>query len=132
MSEANAEHTAAGQRADFSFEVDERLGIRVPVLTGDWAAYTVDAQSAMIAEWEGIRARIPDRVKQLEALIDACQQEIAGEEEWDRVCELYAEVYRIASIINDLNIWQTIEPQTSASIKRTAPSMAAEHFHREK
>lgn len=96
----------------YEFVYNDRLGIRIPVLHQEWVSYTTAEQEAMIAEWERISARIPDRIKELEADIEATQLEAAGEDDWDRFCALYEEIFRIASIINDLNIWAKNDPQT--------------------
>jgi hypothetical protein len=116
----------------YEFVHDERLGIAVPVLTHDWFVYSKADQEAMIVRWEGIRARIPDRVKVLEDVINGHQSEIAEEDNWDRVCEHYEEVYRIASIINDLNIWMAIEQHTSDTQEVESVGLAEEHTTREK
>jgi hypothetical protein len=116
----------------YEFVHDERLGIPVPVLTHDWLDYSIAEQEAMIARWESIRARIPDRVKALEGVINQHQEEISVEEDWDRVCDHYEEVYRIASIINDLNIWMSIEQHTSDATATEEIGLAIEHTTREK
>lgn len=115
-----------------AFVLDERLGIRVPAFDREWTAYTHGEQSALIEEWERIKARIPDRIKVLEDEIYVLQLDAAQEEDWDRVCALYEELYRIASIINDLNIWNNLEPHTSSHEASIEPGIADEHTTREK
>ncbi|MGZ4032367.1 MAG: hypothetical protein ACXVDJ_08160 [Tumebacillaceae bacterium] len=116
----------------YEFVHDERLGIALPVLTHDWLLYSQEQQEAMIVRWEAIRARIPDRVKVLEEVIDRHQLAISQEDDWDQVVAHYEEVYRIASIINDLNIWMTIEQYTSESTEAAHVGIAEEHTTREK
>jgi len=117
---------------DYEFVLDERLGIRTPQLAREWDEYERSEQSAIIAQWEAIRARIPDRVKQLEEQIDLCQLKVAEEDDWDAVCGLYGEIYRIASIINDLNIWNSMDVITSTPEQHADAGLAVEHFNREK
>jgi hypothetical protein len=116
----------------FEFVLDDRLGIRLPVLSREWEEYSREEQETMILEWEAIRARIPDRVKVLEEEIDRRQVQVAAEEDWDRVCELYGEIFNLASIINDLNIWQKSEPLTSDPEDGDADGISEEHTNREK
>ncbi|HEU4964819.1 MAG TPA: hypothetical protein VFV52_13315 [Bacilli bacterium] len=116
------------------FEHDERLGLRLPAFNAEWASFSHAQQEAILAEWERIKARIPDRVKELEAGIDRLQIEAAQEDDWDRVCDLYEEIYRVASIINDLNIWNGVEPHTTAHEAELEPEprIAEEHTTKEK
>lgn len=116
----------------YEFVHDARLGIPVPVLERDWLDYSLAEQEAMIVRWEAIRARIPDRVHELEAIINKHQLAVGQEDDWDRVCELYEEIYRIASIINDLNIWMSIEQHTMTHEEVEHLGLAEEHATREK
>ncbi|MGB8956305.1 MAG: hypothetical protein WCC10_13110 [Tumebacillaceae bacterium] len=120
----------------YEFVFNERLGIRTPALHQEWVTYTTAEQEAMIAEWERIAARIPDRIKELEADIESTQLEAAGEDDWDRFCELYEEIFRIASIINDLNIWAKNDPQMITPDELEAleaeGGLHEEHTNREK
>ena len=120
----------------YEFVHNERLGIRIPVLHQDWVRYSKPEQEAMIAEWERIAARIPDRIKELESEIEAHQLDAAGEDDWDRFCALYEEIFRIASIINDLNIWAKNDPQTMTPEELEAAEaeegLHEEHTNREK
>lgn len=93
---------------NYRFEYDERLGIKLPHLLRDWETLPADERHAMIMEWEQIKARIPDRIMDLEKQIEAHQDKISKEEDWDTVCLLYGELYSIASIINDLHIWSRV------------------------
>lgn len=93
----------------YEFVYNERLGIRLPVLHHDWDDYTLDERNAILLEWEEIRARIPDRIIQLEAVINRKQAQLSEEENFQRSCELNHEIHELASIINDLHIWFRVE-----------------------
>ncbi len=115
----------------FRFVHNERLGIRVPVLDREWYAFSQAEQEAMILEWESIRARIPDRIFELEAQINDLQARASEEDDWDLVCELYVQLYGIASVINDLNIGHKNDPQTATYGDAEEPEIAIEHQSRE-
>lgn len=109
------------------FRYDERLGIRVPNLNKDWESLSPEDRHAMIIEWEKIRAKIPDRIMKLEQEINKRQEHIAEEDDWDKICKLYGEIYGIASAINDLHIWSRVEQDFEPGA-----GMAKEHQSREK
>ncbi|WP_227874256.1 hypothetical protein [Tumebacillus algifaecis] len=115
----------------WEFVFDERLGIALPQLERDWNLYSRADQERMIETWEKVKARIPDRVHELEAVINVNQLQVSQEDDWDTVCDLYAEIYRIASIINDLNIWKNVEQYLSHQ-EEQSPGIAEEHTNREK
>jgi hypothetical protein len=118
----------------YRFVFNERMGIAIPEMDREWPDYSHEEQVAILVEWERIKARIPDRILEFETEIEAKGQQAAIEDDWDRVCELYSEYYAIASIINDLNIWSKVEPNTTAawldSIEEVG--LAEEHANREK
>jgi hypothetical protein len=58
---------------------------------------------------EEIRATIPDRIIQLEAIIIEKQKQMFEEENFARSCELNSEIHELASVINDLNIWFRVQ-----------------------
>ncbi len=116
----------------WEFVLDERLGIHLPQLSLDWLLYSRDEQEVMIEEWERIKSRIPDRVHELEAVINEKQLAAAQEEDWDTVCDLYQEIFRVASIINDLNIWKNVEQYVSPVFEAEGAGIAEEHTNREK
>lgn len=115
----------------WEFVPDERLGIALPQLLQDWSLYTREEQALMIEEWERVKARIPDRVQELEAVINEKQLLASQEDDWDTVCDLYEKIYEIASIINDLNIWKNVEQYLSHQEENT-PGISEEHTNREK
>lgn len=93
----------------YQFSYDERLGIRVPELHHDWEEYSADERSDILLEWEEIRAKIPDRIIQLEAIINEKQARMFEEDDFVRSCELNSEIAELASVINDLNIWFRVQ-----------------------
>ncbi|MBL0386517.1 hypothetical protein JJB07_07635 [Tumebacillus sp. ITR2] len=115
--------------ARFEFVFNERLGIQIPVQHHEWHEYTRAEQEDLIHRWESIRSRIPDRIKELEEIIEDRQLKIAVEDDWDRVVELYEDVFFIASVINDLNNWMRLEPSTT---DEEGHGLAEEHASREK
>lgn len=119
------------QGQGYEFVYNDRLGIHLPVLHLDWIEYSKAEQEAMIEQWERIKSRIPDRVHELEAVINQLQLEASQEDDWDRVCSLYEELYRIASIINDLNIWEKVDQYTSSQDEAEETGLAVEHQNRE-
>lgn len=90
---------------EFEFIYDERLGIHVPNLYHDWEQYNDDIQSQILLNWENIRGNIPDRIFDLETLINIKQENLNNEENFQRSCELNSEIAELASIINDLWLW---------------------------
>lgn len=98
----------------YEFVYDPRLGIKLPVLYHDWDAYSVAERAEMVAIWEEIRARIPDRIRQLEAIINEKQQQLEQEEDFAQSCRLTREIAELASTINDLNIWFRVDQDVTA------------------
>ncbi|GAX88930.1 hypothetical protein [Effusibacillus lacus] len=111
----------------YGFEYDERLGIKLPKLTVEWEELSPEERHEMILEWEKIKARIPDRIMELEREIDTRQLRVAQEEDWEAVCRLYGEIYSLASIINDLHIWTRVNQDFDMD-----PGTSEEHETREK
>ncbi|MFY0543334.1 hypothetical protein [Brevibacillus sp. H7] len=93
----------------YQFTYDDRLGIRIPVLYHDWEMYSPDERADILLEWEEIRAKIPDRIIQLESIITQKQNQLSEEENFVRSCELNSEIHELASVINDLNIWFRVQ-----------------------
>lgn len=101
----------------YAFVFDERLGIPLPQLHCDWGDLPVEERQSMILQWEVIRGHIPDRIKELEAMIMQKQEQIYREEDWERICALFSEINEYASRINDLLIWSRMQ-QDMATIDR--------------
>ncbi|MCF6408767.1 hypothetical protein [Pseudalkalibacillus salsuginis] len=89
----------------YTFTNNERLGIKLPLLEQSWNNYTKETQESILAEWETIRGKIPDRIKDLENEINDRQSQLYQEEDFERSCKLNSEISELASIINDLWIW---------------------------
>ncbi|NGQ94780.1 hypothetical protein G3578_06225 [Brevibacillus sp. SYP-B805] len=100
----------------YRFVYDERLGIRLPDLQLDWEEYTSDEQSSILLEWEGIRSAIPDRIIQLEAIINQKQAQLSEEDDFAVACRLVSDIHELASIINDLNIWFRVQQDVDAKV----------------
>jgi hypothetical protein len=111
----------------YYFEFDERLGIRLPYLEAEWEELSADERQSMIMEWEQIKAKIPDRIMEIEREIDRKQQQVMREDDWDTVCRLYEQIYALASLINDLHIWMRVDQDFD-----TEPGISEEHESREK
>ncbi|MGO0060761.1 hypothetical protein ACTID9_12240 [Brevibacillus fluminis] len=95
----------------YEFVLDERLGIPLPALALDWEMYTAEERSDILLQWEEIRAKIPDRIIQLETVINRKQTQLSEEENFAVSCELNSEIHELASVINDLNIWFRVQQE---------------------
>jgi hypothetical protein len=95
------------------FTFDLRLGISIPNLNMEWAQYSEETQQAILFYWEQIRGSIPDRIAELENMINQKQAQLSEESNFKTSCKLNSEIAELASIINDLWLWyranQTME-----------------------
>lgn len=96
----------------YTFQYDSRLGIKLPVLDKLWEEYSETEQANILAEWEAHRSDIPERIKEIENVIEQKQRALHEEECFERSCQLNAEIAHLASAINDLNIWFRIQQET--------------------
>jgi hypothetical protein len=104
---------------DGQFVMDARLGIAVPCLTAPWEKLGLERRSAVLARWEEIRGRIPDRVAAFEAIIIREKQVRLFEvEDFASCCRLNDEIAELASRINDLNIWYRTEQDFEEETRR--------------
>lgn len=87
------------------FSFDARLGIPVPALKVGWDRHTKQTQHEILLYWEQVRGSIPDRIAELEQIINQKQAQLSNESNFLRSCELNSEIAELASIINDLWIW---------------------------
>ncbi|MCM3587878.1 hypothetical protein M3182_19320 [Mesobacillus maritimus] len=87
------------------FKYNQRLGISLPSFDRDWDTYSHETQYEILLYWEKIRGAIPDRIADLEALINSKQAELNNEADFNRSCQLNSEIAELASIINDLWLW---------------------------
>jgi hypothetical protein len=95
------------------FIYDDRLGIRLPKLEKEWEDYSKKEQEQILLEWETIRGKIPDRIVELEKLINKKQAQLGEENDFARSCALNSEIAELASIINDLWIWYRMNQTVS-------------------
>lgn len=86
------------------FKFDERLGISLPFFEGEWESLSNLEQIKIINQWEKERAKIPDRIKELEQKI-LDMQETMFDMSFEEYCEIHKEIVSLSSTINDLNIW---------------------------
>jgi hypothetical protein len=95
------------------FTFDQRLGISIPNLNMEWAQYSEETQQDILFHWEQIRGSIPDRIAELENMINQKQAQLSEESNFKTSCKLNSEIAELASIINDLWLWyranQTME-----------------------
>lgn len=87
------------------FSYNEQLGIPIPSFDREWEQYPENIQQTILYEWEKIRGRIPDRIAELEELINTKQAQLSDEGNFIKSCKLNSEISELASIINDLWLW---------------------------
>jgi hypothetical protein len=87
------------------FSFDMRLGICLPNLEIEWEEHSEETQQKILLQWEQIRGHIPDRIIEIEEIINQKQAELSDENDFPRSCLLNSEIAELASIINDLWIW---------------------------
>lgn len=87
------------------FMIDNRLGIELPHLEFAWEEYSEVEQQRILAVWETIRGKIPDRIAEIESIINIKQQQLGDEDDFAKSCILNSEISDLASIINDLWLW---------------------------
>lgn len=96
-----------------AFAYDERLGIRIPALAREWEEYSEQERADILLEWETIRGRIPDRIKELERMIIRKQSQLDVEDNFARSCSLNWEIAELASTINDLHLWYRVNQEVT-------------------
>lgn len=99
-----------------NFMLDDRLGIPLPNLTKTWEDYSIREQQDIIVSWESIRGRIPDRIAELETMINSKLHELGEENNFDRSCTLNSEISELASIINELWLWYRMNQNVSEKV----------------
>lgn len=95
------------------FTYDEHLGIEIPDLQEEWEEIPTAVQHAILLKWEQIRGKIPDRIKELEHIINTKQHKLNNEENFELSCKLNTEIADLASIINDLWLWYRLTQNVS-------------------
>lgn len=98
------------------FSFDQRLGIEIPDFARDWDDFRKEIQNEVLFYWEQIRGTIPDRIVELEKLINQKQAQLSNESSFTRSCELNNEIADLASIINDLWLWYRANQTVSGKI----------------
>ncbi|MFA9557944.1 hypothetical protein ACERII_11610 [Evansella sp. AB-rgal1] len=98
------------------FHKDDRLGISLPKLEKEWVGYTTEEQSEILSIWEKERAKIPDRIKELENSLHRKTDMLLTENDVEAMVQHNSKIVFLASIINDLNIWYRIEPTLTEPI----------------
>lgn len=89
---------------DYEFRYIERLGIKIPFFNRDWDELDKQTQLEVIRQWETERAKIPDRIKDIENEIIRLQDKMF-EIEFEEYYEIHKDIVDMSSAINDLNIW---------------------------
>ena len=95
------------------FQFDERLQIRLPAFQTPYETYSRLEQEWILADWERIRAAIPDQIARFEQEIEYRLEAISKEEDWNQIVFLFDEITDFASRIHELNLWQRIDPAVS-------------------
>ncbi len=98
------------------FTHNARLGIHIPAFAQEWDEYPKNTQQLILFQWEKIRGRIPDRIAELEELINHKQAQLNDEGNFIKSCELNSEISELASIINDLWLWYRTQQDISEKL----------------
>ncbi|KMJ55242.1 hypothetical protein AB685_28280 [Bacillus sp. LL01] len=105
---------------DVEFIYDSRLQISLPRFHTVWDELDQDRQAQILRSWEEIRGNIPERVKELEVVINEKQAALTEELNFERSCHLNSEIAELASIINDLWIWFRLNPSLTTTEKSSS------------
>mgnify|MGYP005606415649 FL=1 len=95
------------------FLYNARLSIYVPNNQVRWDLLSNDEQQNILLQWENIRGNIPDRIHDLENIINLKQEQLNKEEDFAVSCSLNTEISELASIINDLWLWYRTQQDVS-------------------
>ncbi len=87
------------------FSYNNRLGILIPSLSKEWDDFDDEVQQGILLYWEKIRGGIPDRIAELEQVINKKQDALSDESDFIKSCELNSEIAELASQINELWLW---------------------------
>jgi hypothetical protein len=101
------------------FKKDKRLGILIPHVETEWSQLDNNIQQDILLQWEQIRGSIPDRIKELEQIINQKQHALNHEENFSVCCRLNSEIADTASVINDLWLWYRANQELSAERSHT-------------
>lgn len=89
---------------DFKFVLDKRMGIKLPKLNKDWEEFTHEDQVEIIRTWESERAKIPERIKEIEEEIME-KQDSMFDISFEDYIKLHTDIVDLSSALNDLYIW---------------------------
>src|SRR4051794_20959810 len=64
------------------FFYHDRLGIHLPAEDLDWDDLSDEIKAAILLRWEGIRGAIPDRIQNLEKIINKKQAQLSDESDF--------------------------------------------------
>ncbi|MBE3596893.1 MAG: hypothetical protein IMW86_07625 [Hydrogenibacillus sp.] len=89
--------------AAFTFEYDERLGLRLPVLHKPYDAMTEDERARLLLILENVSGRIPERIRDLERrYLELYRQ--AQSEEGEAFFRIMEEASALSAAIAELNV----------------------------
>ncbi|WP_433751293.1 hypothetical protein [Falsibacillus pallidus] len=89
---------------------DKRLGISVPGEYVDFDSISEKELEDFWLKWEKIRGTIPDRIQELDRMMEKLQTELSFEEDFEESCRLNAQIAELASIVNDLWLLYRVSP----------------------
>ncbi|PLR77803.1 hypothetical protein CU633_09080 [Bacillus sp. V3-13] len=101
---------------DDFFSFNQRLGIPIPDAHKSWNTYSEEEQQSILLIWEKVRGKIPDRISDLEGIINIKQAALSDESDFKRSCQLNNEIADLASIINDLWLWYRTNQDISGKV----------------
>lgn len=97
----------------YEFIFNERLQIALPHLHLKWDQYSEEERAEILKQWEDIRGRIPDQIKEFEAIINMKQDKLNKEDNFIQSCHLNTQISEVASKINDLHLWYRLNQEIS-------------------
>ena len=100
----------------YKFSLDNRLGIYLPVLQLEWDEYPEEERAAILDCWEQVRGRIPQRIMELEGIINDKQSQLNNEDNFKTACQLNSDIAETASCINDLHLYFRINQDIAANV----------------
>ncbi|MCL6631017.1 MAG: hypothetical protein K6T63_00155 [Alicyclobacillus herbarius] len=113
------------------FRYDDRLQIELPHFPVPFASLPPEVQEEVLVTWEKIRARIPERILDLEQRIEHVLQQVHHEEDWNTIAGYFQQISDYASRITELNTWRRVDPSLS-TYAHEETHLATEHRDREK
>ena len=105
-----------GNSLEEYFYHNNRLGIELPIINDEWASLSDDLQQSILLHWEKVRGMIPDRIINLEKVINTKQAQLSIEVDFELSCQLNSEIADLASTINDLWLWFRTDQDISEKV----------------